>query len=85
MNDCREPGKIILITVVERREIDARALAAAAVPEPFLHWSFDHLRASNALPMARIRNGALDWARMRPAVFDGFSAVCQPLGRPATT
>jgi len=22
--------------------------------------------------MARIRNGELDWARMRPAVFDGF-------------
>ena len=40
--------------------------------EPFLHWSFDHLRESHALPMARIRNGELDWALMRPAIFDGF-------------
>src|SRR5262245_59892990 len=73
MNDCREPGKIILLNGASSagKSTLARSLQQQ-LPEPFLHWSFDHLRASNALPMARIRNGELDWARMRPAVFDGF-------------
>jgi chloramphenicol 3-O phosphotransferase len=73
MNDCRAPGKIILINGASSagKSTLARSLQQQ-LPEPFLHWSFDHLRASNALPMARIRNGELDWASMRPAVFDGF-------------
>jgi len=73
MNAHREPGKIILINGASSagKSTLARALQQR-LPEPFLHWSFDQLRASNALPMARIRSGELDWARMRPAVFDGF-------------
>ena len=73
MNDGREPGKIILINGASSagKSTLARSLQQQ-LPEPFLHWSFDHLRESNALPMARIRNGELDWARMRSAVFDGF-------------
>jgi chloramphenicol 3-O phosphotransferase len=73
MNDCRESGKIILLNGASSagKSTLARSLQQQ-LPEPFLHWSFDHLRASNALPMARIRNGEVDWARMRPAVFDGF-------------
>jgi chloramphenicol 3-O phosphotransferase len=73
MNDHRELGKIILINGASSagKSTLARSLQQQ-LPEPFLHWSFDHLRESNALPMARIRNGELDWARMRPAVFDGF-------------
>ena len=73
MNDHREPGKIILINGASSagKSTLARSLQQQ-LSEPFLHWSFDHLRESNALPMARIRNGELDWARMRPAVFDGF-------------
>jgi chloramphenicol 3-O phosphotransferase len=72
-NDGREPGKIILINGASSagKSTLARALQQK-LREPFLHWSFDHLRASDALPMTRIRNGDLDWARMRPAVFDGF-------------
>jgi chloramphenicol 3-O phosphotransferase len=72
-NDGREPGKIILINGASSagKSTLARALQQK-LPEPFLHWSFDHLRESGALPMARIRNGELDWAGMRPAVFDGF-------------
>jgi len=68
-----EPGKIILLNGASSagKSTLARALQQQ-LPEPFLHWSFDHLRDSNALPMARIRSGDLDWARMRPAVFDGF-------------
>src|SRR5262249_31829529 len=73
MNDHREPGKIILINGASSagKSTLARSLQQQ-LPEPFLHWSFDHLRESNALPMVRIRNGELDWARLRPAVFDGF-------------
>jgi chloramphenicol 3-O phosphotransferase len=73
VNDCREPGKVILINGASSagKSTLARSLQQQ-LPEAFLHWSFDHLRESNALPMARIRNGELDWARMRPAVFDGF-------------
>src|SRR5262252_8134456 len=73
MNDHREPGKIILINGASSagKSTLARSLQQH-LPEPFLHWSFDHLRESNALPMARIRNGGLDWARMRLTVFDGF-------------
>jgi chloramphenicol 3-O phosphotransferase len=73
MNDYREPGKIILINGASSagKSTLARSLQQK-LHEPFLHLSFDHLRESNALPMARIRNGELDWALMRPAVFDGF-------------
>jgi chloramphenicol 3-O phosphotransferase len=73
MNDHQEPGKIILINGASSAGTSTLARSLQQhLPEPFLHWSFDHLRESNALPMARIRNGELDWARMRPAVFDGF-------------
>ena len=73
MNDYREPGKIILLNGASSAGKSTLALSLQQqLPEPFLHLSFDHLRESNALPMARIRNGELDWARMRPAVFDGF-------------
>ena len=73
MNNQREPGKIILINGASSagKSTLARSLQQT-LGEPFLHWSFDHLRESHALPMARIRNGELDWAAMRPAVFDGF-------------
>jgi chloramphenicol 3-O phosphotransferase len=73
MNNDREPGKIILLNGASSagKSTLARSLQQQ-MPDPFLHWSFDHLRASNALPMARIRNGELDWTRMRAAVFNGF-------------
>ena len=73
MNDGREPGKIILLNGASSAGKTTLAhVLQHQLPEPFLHWSFDHLRASSALPMARIRNDELEWARMRPAVFDGF-------------
>jgi chloramphenicol 3-O phosphotransferase len=81
-NAYREPGKIILINGASSagKSTLARALQQQ-LPDPFLHWSFDHLRESNALPMARIRNGELDWACMRPAVFDGFHRCLPALAR----
>ncbi|MEZ4647311.1 MAG: AAA family ATPase [Candidatus Eisenbacteria bacterium] len=73
MNERQQPAKIILINGASSagKSTLARALQQE-LPEPFLHLSFDHLRTSDALPMARIRNGTVDWERMRPAVFDGF-------------
>ena len=73
MNDSREPGKIILINGASSAGKSTLACSLQQkLLEPFLHWSFDHLRESHALPMARIRIGELDWALMRPAIFDGF-------------
>lgn len=69
----RAPGHIILLNGASSagKSTLARALQQQ-LHEPFLHLSFDHLRDSDALPMARIRSGAFDWPSMRPAVFDGF-------------
>ncbi len=73
MDNNREPGKIILLNGASSagKSTLARELQQT-LPEPFWHFSFDHLRDSNALPMARIRSGDIDWSAMRPAVFDGF-------------
>ena len=49
----------------------ARALQAQ-LPEPFWHWSIDHLLASGTLPRERIDRGDFAWAEMREAFFDGF-------------
>lgn len=73
MSNQPEPGKIILVNGASSAGKSTLArLTQQKAHESFLHLSFDHLRESNALPMARIRNGELDWERMRPAVFDGF-------------
>ncbi len=73
MDGVQEYGKIILIngTSSSGKSTLARALQEK-LEEPFWHFSFDHLRESNALPMARIESGEIEWSVMRPAVFDGF-------------
>jgi chloramphenicol 3-O phosphotransferase len=82
MNDRQEPGKIILLNGASSAGKSTLArLLQQQLHEPFLHWSFDHLRDSNVLPMARIRNGEFDWARMRPAVFDGFHRCLQAFAK----
>ena len=79
MNTTRELGKIILINGASSagKSTLARQLQQK-LPIPFWHFSFDHLRDSNALPMARILSGEIDWSTMRPAVFDGFHR-CLPV------
>ena len=79
MNTTRELGKIILINGASSsgKSTLARQLQQT-LPVPFWHFSFDHLRDSNALPMARVRSGEFDWSAMRPAVFDGFHG-CLPV------
>jgi chloramphenicol 3-O phosphotransferase len=49
----------------------ARALQNA-LPEPFWHYSIDHLHDANVLPMVRTKSGEFPWASQRPAFFDGF-------------
>ena len=49
----------------------ARALQAR-LPEPFWHWSIDHLLASGTLPRERIDSGEFAWAAIREAFFDVF-------------
>ena len=72
MDTNRELEKIILINGASSsgKSTLARQLQQT-LPIPFWHFSFDHLRDSNALPMTRIRSGEIDWSAMRPAVFDG--------------
>ncbi len=73
MNNNREPGKIIMINGASSsgKSTLSRSLQQN-LQEPFLHFSFDHLRETNVLPMERIHKGDIDWSVMRPAVFDGF-------------
>ena len=77
-----ELGKIILINGASSsgKSTLARELQQT-LPLPFWHFSFDHLRDSNALPMARIRSGEIDWPTMRPAVFDGFHRCLPALAK----
>ena len=79
MDTNRELGKIILINGASSsgKSTLARQLQKT-LPIPFWHFSFDHLRDSNALPMERVRSGEFDWSAMRPAVFDGFHR-CLPV------
>ncbi len=79
MDTNRELGKTILINGASSsgKSTIAQHLQQT-IPIPFWHFSFDHLRDSNVLPMARIRSGEIDWSAMRPAVFDGFHR-CLPV------
>lgn len=73
MDNNRDRGKVILINGTSSAGKSTLALALQQkLPLPFWHFSFDHLRDSNALPMARIKSGDIKWSLMRPAVFDGF-------------
>ncbi len=79
MDDYREPGKIILINGPSSTGKSTLSLALQeSLPLPFWHFSFDHLRDSKALPMARFKRGEFKWPTMRPAVFDGFHR-CLPV------
>lgn len=61
INGASSSGKTTLSRALQRR-----------LSEPFWHFSIDHLRDSGVLPLARIQSGEFEWARLRPAFFDGF-------------
>ena len=69
----QDDGKIILINGASSagKSTLARALQAK-LQEPFWHYSIDHLRAADVLPLERIRKNEFDWPSMRPAFFEGF-------------
>jgi chloramphenicol 3-O phosphotransferase len=79
MNDYRTPGKIILLNGASSAGKSTLArLLQQQLHEPFLHLSFDHLRESNALPMARIQNGELDWyACVLPSLTGNQGSECR--------
>jgi chloramphenicol 3-O phosphotransferase len=66
-------GKIILLNGASSsgKSTLARGLQAA-LPEPFWHFSIDHLRAAHVLPQARIDSGEFPWPTLRQRFFDGF-------------
>jgi hypothetical protein len=66
-------GKVILLNGASSSGKSTLAISMqAAAAEPFLHYSFDHLRGSGVLPLDRIRQGDFDWSLMRESFFDGF-------------
>jgi chloramphenicol 3-O phosphotransferase len=66
-------GKIILLNGASSsgKSTLARRLQAA-LPEPFWHFSIDHLKAADMLPIARIESGEFPWPSLRPRFFEGF-------------
>lgn len=73
MDSGQDTGKIILINGASSagKSTLSRALQAK-LDEPFWHYSIDHLRMADVLPMERIVAGEFDWAAMRPGFFEGF-------------
>ena len=66
-------GKIIFVNGASSSGKSTLCAALQAVlPEPFWHFSIDHIRDAGILPMERIRHGDFNWQEMRPAFFDGF-------------
>jgi chloramphenicol 3-O-phosphotransferase/catechol 2,3-dioxygenase-like lactoylglutathione lyase family enzyme len=67
------PGKIILLNGASSsgKSTLARGLQAA-LPEPFWHFSIDHLMVADVLPKARIERGEFPWRALRPQFFEGF-------------
>lgn len=66
-------GKIILINGASSSgKSTLSRLLQQNLTEPFIHFSYDHLRDSKAIPIERFRNGDFDWSITRPSVFDGF-------------
>lgn len=66
-------GKIIFVNGASSsgKSTLSRALQAK-LDEPFWHFSIDHLREANVLPLQRIKNEEFLWSAMRPAFFEGF-------------
>jgi len=66
-------GKIILLNGASSSGKTTIALELQKLlPEPFLHFSFDHLRDGNILPMPRIQSGEFEWLEMRSSVFEAY-------------
>ena len=71
----RKPGSIIFLNGASSsgKSTLARAIQSR-IAVPFWHYSIDHYRDSNVLPMDRIRAGEFIWRELRVSFFDGFHA-----------
>jgi chloramphenicol 3-O phosphotransferase len=68
-----QPGKIIFLNGASSSGKSTLAAALqSSLPEPFWHYSIDHLNAAKILPQARIRSGEFAWSELREKFFDGF-------------
>ncbi len=76
------PGSIILLNGASSsgKSTLARALQAQ-LPQPFWHWSIDHLLAAGVLPQARIDRGEFAWHALREPFFAGFHASIAALAQ----
>lgn len=61
LNGASSSGKTTLARALQR-----------LLDEPFLHYSFDHFRNSQIIPMEDLRRGRFHWNSMREVFFDGF-------------
>jgi chloramphenicol 3-O phosphotransferase len=67
------PGKIILLNGASSSGKSSLArILQATLPEPFWHFSIDHLVAARVLPQQRIDTGEFVWRDLRPHFFEGF-------------
>jgi chloramphenicol 3-O phosphotransferase len=66
-------GKIILLNGASSagKSTLCRALQNQ-IEEPFWHFSIDHLRDADVLPLERVHRGDFAWKDMRTPFFDGF-------------
>lgn len=71
----RNPGSIIFLNGASSsgKSTLARAIQSR-ISVPFWHYSIDHYRDSNVLPMDRIKAGEFVWRDLRVSFFDGFHA-----------
>ena len=71
----QRPGGIIFLNGASSsgKSTLARAIQAR-ISVPFWHYSIDHYRDSNVLPMDRIKTGEFEWRELRVAFFHGFHA-----------
>lgn len=66
-------GKIILLNGASSSGKSTLACSLQdTLPEPFWHFSIDHLREARVLPTERSQSGVFSWIALRPQFFEGF-------------
>ena len=67
------PGSVIFLNGASSSGKSTIARAAQALlPQPFWHYSIDHLLQARVLPRERIDNAEFRWSDLRPNFFEGF-------------
>ena len=67
------PGSVIFLNGASSSGKSTIARAAQALlPQPFWHYSIDHLLQARVLPRERIDSAEFRWSDLRPNFFEGF-------------